>query len=46
MPKYWQHENPIKCPKGTIMYWLGSVYWICGKKCCNQIYIQIKDDDS
>ena len=26
---YWQHNKPLACPKGHLMLWLGSVYWIC-----------------
>lgn len=29
MSKYWQHENPIECPEGHKMIWLGLIYWIC-----------------
>ena len=38
--KYWQHETPLKCPKGHTMIWLGSAFWICGKGKCNTIYVQ------
>lgn len=37
---FWQHNAPLKCPKGHVMVWLGSVYWICGKGQCNTIYVQ------
>ena len=37
---YWQHNEPIKCPKGHAMIWLGSAFWICGKGKCNTIYVQ------
>lgn len=40
MPKYWQHEKPLKCPKRHKMGWLGSVYWLCSK--CNTVYVEIK----
>lgn len=41
--KYWQHENPLKCPRGHRMYWLGSVFWICGKGGCRQVYVQVRE---
>ena len=31
MPHYWQHETPLNCPKGHMMYWLGGAFWICAK---------------
>jgi hypothetical protein len=37
---YWQHNDPLKCPKGHKMGWLGSFYWICGKGKCNTIYVE------
>lgn len=38
--KYWQHNDPIRCPKRHVMTWLGSAFWICSK--CHQIYVQQK----
>lgn len=37
---YWQHNDPLKCPKGHKMIWLGSAFWICGKGRCNTIFVQ------
>ncbi len=37
---YWQHREPLKCPKGHTMTWLGSAFWVCGKGKCNTIYVQ------
>lgn len=37
---YWQHNEPLKCPKGHVMVWLGSAFWICGKGKCQTIYVQ------
>lgn len=36
----WQHARPLKCPKGTPMTWLGGPFWLCGKACCNQVWVQ------
>ena len=38
----WQHENPLQCPKGHTMVWLGSAFWLCPKGKCHQIYVQMK----
>lgn len=38
--RYWQHNKPLRCPKGHIMTWLGSAFWICGKGKCNTIFVQ------
>jgi hypothetical protein len=35
---YWQHNDPISCPRRHLMIWLGSAFWICSK--CHQIYVQ------
>lgn len=35
--KYWQHAEPLRCPKDHPMVWLGTSYWICGK--CKQVYV-------
>lgn len=37
---YWQHADPLLCPKRHKMIWLGSVFWICGKGKCNTIYVE------
>ncbi len=37
---YWQHREPLRCPKRHWMTWLGSVFWICGT--CHTIYVQEK----
>jgi hypothetical protein len=37
---YWQHDEPLKCPKDHTMMWLGSAFWLCGKGKCNTIYVQ------
>ena len=37
--KHWQHEDPIKCPDGHQMLWLGAAFWICEK--CREVYVQI-----
>jgi hypothetical protein len=39
---YWQHNDPIECPKKHKMIWLGSVFWICEK--CHIIYGQVQDE--
>mgnify|MGYP001617055756 CR=1 FL=1 len=36
---YWQHNEPIRCPKKHLMIWLGQVFWLCSK--CHTIYGQI-----
>lgn len=38
---YWQHVDPLKCPKGHPMVWLGSVYWICAEcpKKSNRLWV-------
>lgn len=38
---YWQHNEPIACPKKHTMGWLGSVFWICSR--CKTIYVQVAD---
>lgn len=42
---YWQHDDPLRCPKAHGMIWLGSVFWICGKGKCNTIFVQEADDE-
>lgn len=43
---YWQHNDPLKCPKGHKMIWLGSAFWICGKGKCNTIFVrEVKQDE-
>lgn len=42
---YWQHDNPLRCPKGHKMIWLGSAFWICGTGKCNTIFVQEVDDE-
>lgn len=39
MGRCWQHNDPLPCPKGHPMGWLGSVYWICEP--CHVIYVQM-----
>lgn len=39
--KYWQHETPIKCPKGHKMLWLGGIFWACAKCKSNKLFIQV-----
>lgn len=42
---YQQHNKPLRCPKGHVMLWLGSAFWICGKGKCNTIFVQeVKQD--
>ena len=41
MSRYWQHNEPIKCPKRHVMVWLGLAFWICEK--CHTIYVQVAD---
>lgn len=40
MSDYWQHADPLLCPKRHKMIWLGSAFWICGKGKCNTIFVQ------
>lgn len=35
---YWQHNEPLDCPKGHPMIWLGSAFRVCEK--CHQVYVQ------
>lgn len=42
MSPYWQHREPLKCPKGHVMTWLGTAYWICGRGKCGTIYVALK----
>lgn len=37
---YWEHNDPLRCPKGHKMLWLGGVFWICGKGKCKTIYVE------
>lgn len=37
---YWQHRKPLACPKGHIMGWLGSRFWMCGE--CRRIDLKGK----
>ena len=39
MSQFWQHEDPLRCPKRHLMIWLGSAFWICEK--CHRIYVQM-----
>jgi len=41
--RYWQHNNPIDCPKGHQMIWSGSVYWLCCE--CHQVYVQVREEE-
>mgnify|MGYP001563989987 CR=1 FL=1 len=36
---YWQHNDPLYCPKRHEMGWLGLMNWICSK--CHTIYVQV-----
>jgi len=36
---YWQHDTPLKCPKGHRMYWLGGAFWLCPKEHCHQVFV-------
>lgn len=38
--RYWQHREPLQCPKRHLMTWLGSAFWICSE--CHTIYVQQK----
>ena len=41
---YWQHNDPIECPKGHKMLWLGLLFWIrptCKKK---TIWVQVLEE--
>ena len=38
MSRYWQHDTPLRCPKGHEMGWLGSCYWLCSP--CHLIYVE------
>ncbi len=40
MSSYWQHNQPIKCPTGHEMLWLGGPWWICSS--CRVIYAEVK----
>lgn len=31
MSHFWQHDEPLPCPHGHEMIWLGGPYWICSK---------------
>jgi hypothetical protein len=35
---YWQHREPLQCPRRHVMIWLGSLFWICST--CHTIYVQ------
>lgn len=35
---YWQHNDPLKCPRRHAMIWLGTAFWICEP--CHVIYVQ------
>lgn len=37
---YWQHETPLRCPRGHTMGWLGSMYWLCSTCRPKVIYVQ------
>lgn len=38
MSPYWQHNDPLRCPRRHRMIWLGSAFWICAP--CHVIYVQ------
>ncbi len=42
---YWQHNEPLKCPYGHPMEWLGSAYWICSycPKNSNRLWVATDD---
>jgi hypothetical protein len=46
--RYWQHNQPLSCPKGHLMLWLGSVYWICPTcpKRSNRLWVQVPEETS
>ncbi len=37
MSRFWQHNDPLHCPKNHAMIWLGAVYWICAH--CKVVYV-------
>ena len=43
MSPHWQHNDPLRCPKGHEMGWLGLTYLVCGK--CKQIFSQVLEKD-
>ena len=36
---YWQHNEPLKCPKSHAMIWLGLSFWVCPE--CHTVYVQV-----
>jgi len=38
---FWQHNEPIDCPEGHVMVWLGLTFWMC--EACHRIYVQVPE---
>ena len=40
---YWQHNDPIRCPRRHVMGWLGSLFWLCSR--CKTIYVETHHEE-
>jgi hypothetical protein len=35
--RYWQHDQPLRCPVKHLLLWLGGEMWLCEE--CKAVYV-------